>query len=193
MSVKSKIEKYFKNKQNTDFTVLDDILKKYIDGDLDVILSKYEFTDTSIHPDITRRGNIVEIDLFYHNITVKFMVDDYELDYYIYAIDAPQEDFENSEITVKYDENFSFEGFLESIYTQMINHPWLRDISREVKTRKKYKKYESICLLCCAISIGLMFLYAFISGDSTINPYVGGLSLGGPLLLAIIFKIKSTK
>ena len=193
MSAKSKIENYFQNKQNTEFTVLDDILKKYIDGDLDVILSKYQFSNIKIYPNIGKRGNSISIDLDYQNVNAGILIDEEEVVYIINTADAAPEDFENSEITVKYDENFSLEELLESIHTQMINHPWLRDISQEVKARKKYKKYEWICLLCCGISIGFMFLYAFISGDPTINPYVGGVSLGVPLLLATIFGIKSVK
>ena len=164
-----------------------------MDGDLDVVLSKYKFSNIEIYPNIRKRGNSIDIYLDYQNVNVCILMNEEDIIYIINATDAPPEDFDNSEITVKYDENFSFEGLLESIYTQIINHPWLRDISREVKSRKKHKKISSICLLCCAISIGFMFLYAYISGDSTINPYVGGLSLGGPLLLAILFDIKSKR
>ena len=79
-----KINKYLKLKNMSQYNCLDDILVYYVSGELQKLLEYYNFKKINIYPLIGRKGNYLQIECFFHNLTVDIGFDENSFDYIIY-------------------------------------------------------------------------------------------------------------
>lgn len=114
-----KINKYLKSK-NTNYNCLDNILIYYINGKLQKILESYYFKKINIYPLISKkRGNYLQIECLFYNLTVDIGFDENVFDFIIYLPGISAEDFAKGIIQKEYDHDFEIEKFFEEFYNML--------------------------------------------------------------------------
>ncbi len=114
-----KINKYLKSKDESQYNILDKILKYYVDGYLEKLMNNYQFLKIEYYPLISKRGNLLQIDFWHHNLHVNIEFDVINFDYIIYLPGISAEDFEKGIITKEYDHDFDIEKFFENFYNML--------------------------------------------------------------------------
>ncbi|HBL85193.1 MAG: hypothetical protein A2Y17_11535 [Clostridiales bacterium GWF2_38_85] len=115
--MKRKIVKYLKNKEESQYTVLDNIFKLYIDGHLEELLNNYGFSEIKFYPHIRKNSNYLQIDFWYYNLVVNIQFDDLCFDYCIYLPGISAEKFDKGFIESNYSDNFNIENFISYLHT----------------------------------------------------------------------------
>ncbi len=111
-----KINKYLESKDESRYNVLDKILKCYVDGHLENLLSSFQFSNIEYYPHISKKGHLLQIDFWHHNLHINIEFDDNNFDYIIYVPGISAEDFEKGIITKEYNHDFDIEKFFEDFY-----------------------------------------------------------------------------
>lgn len=114
-----KINKYLKLKDNSQYNCLDNLLICYVNGKLQKILENYNFKKINIYPLISKRGNYLQIECFFYNLTVDIGFDENNFDYIIYLPGISVGDFEKGIIKKEYDHDFDIEKFFENFYNML--------------------------------------------------------------------------
>ena len=131
-------------------------MKKYSNGELTQLLSKYKFTKIEIFPQISKNGNSIEMCLTYQNIAANISLTDDEIEYSIYQLYATADEINKNTFNLKCSVEFSFEDLLNSIYEKMLNHYKLKELAITTKSKKIYNAISIIFLLVPVIFIGIM-------------------------------------
>lgn len=155
---KTKITQYLMNKKNEEYSYLDILLKKYCNGELHNSLSKYKFTNIEIFPQISKKGNSIEMCLVYQNIATNISLTDDEIEYSIYQLYATANEVNENTFKLKYDAKFSFEDLVNLIYRKMLDHDKLIDLTIKINNKKIYNIISTIFLLVPIIFIGIMLV-----------------------------------
>lgn len=80
-----KINKYLKSKNSSQYNCLDNLLVYYVNGKLQKLLESYNFRDINIYALIGgKRGNYLQIECSFYNLTVDIGFDEDCFDYTIY-------------------------------------------------------------------------------------------------------------
>ena len=190
---KSRVLKYLKSKDSADYTKLDRLLKQYIDGDLNRVLSKYNFTDVEIYANVSDGAHNLEFYFAYQNIAIDIEINEYRVEYRIYPQNVSAEEYDKNISTIGLEDDFSFEEFVNEIYSQVINHPQLKDVSKEKSKKRIYKIVSTVSLLIGIVTALVISLSVLISKESlNLTPWLG-VFLIIMLLLWFIFDIKSNR
>lgn len=114
-----KINKYLKSKDESQYNILDKIFKYYVDGHLKKLLSNYQYSKIEYYPHISKRGNLLQIDFWYHNlhINIEFAVNYF--DYIIYLPGISAEDFEKSITKKGYSNDSNIEKFFDDFHNML--------------------------------------------------------------------------
>ena len=153
---KNKIIQYLNSKKNDEYNYLDILLKKYCNGELSQLLSKYKFTNIEIFPKISKNGNSIEMSLTYQNIAAIISLTDNEIEYSIYQLYATADEVNKNTLNLECSVEFSFEELLNLIYEKMLNHFKLKYSTNPTKNKKIYNTIATIFLLVPTIFIGIM-------------------------------------
>lgn len=113
-----KINKYLKSKNNS-YNCLDNILIYYVNGKLQKILESYNLKKINIYPLIDKKGNYLQIECFFYNLTVDIGFDENSFDYIIYLPGISAEDFYKGIIQKEYDHDFDIEKFFEEFHNML--------------------------------------------------------------------------
>lgn len=111
-----RINKYLKSKNNSQYNCLDNILIYYVDGNLQKVLERYNFKKINIYPVIGKKGNYLQIECFFYNLTVNIEFDENSFDYIIYLPGISAEDFDKGIIQKEYKDDFDIEKFFEHFH-----------------------------------------------------------------------------
>lgn len=114
-----KINKYLKLKNKSQYNCLDNIFINYINGKLQKILENYNFKKINIYPLIGKRGNYLQVECFFYNLTVDIGFDEDNFDYIIYLPGISAEDFEKGIIEKEYEHDFDIEKFFEDFHNML--------------------------------------------------------------------------
>ncbi|MBO4988936.1 MAG: hypothetical protein J6D37_01255 [Clostridia bacterium] len=114
-----KITKYLNSKAESEYTMLDRLLKQYLDGELEMVLKRYGFTKIEIFSKIGKRENDLQIYFRYYNFALDIDFSDRAFDYTAYLPGISAEEYENSIIRCNYEKNFSFEGFVARLQSEL--------------------------------------------------------------------------
>ena len=114
-----KINKYLKSKNVSQYNCLDNILIDYVNGKLQKILENYNLKKINIYPLIGRKGNYLQIECFFHNLTVDIGFDENSFDYMVYLPGISAEDFAKGIIEKEYAHDFDIEKFFEDFYNML--------------------------------------------------------------------------
>ena len=114
-----KINKYLKLKNMSQYNCLDDILVYYVSGELQKLLEYYNFKKINIYPLICRKGNYLQIECFFHNLTVDIGFDENSFDYIIYLPGISAEDFDKGITKKEYDLDFGIEKFFKDFHNML--------------------------------------------------------------------------
>ena len=114
-----KINKYLKLKNMSQYNCLDDILVYYVSGKLQKLLEYYNFKKINIYPLIGRKGNYLQIECFFHNLTVDIGFDENSFDYIIYLPGISAEDFDKGITQKEYDLDFGIEKFFKDFHNML--------------------------------------------------------------------------
>ena len=114
-----KINKYLKLKNMSQYNCLDDILVYYVSGELQKLLEYYNFKKINIYPLIGRKGNYLQIECFFHNLTVDIGFDENSFDYIIYLPGISAEDFDKGITKKEYDLDFGIEKFFKDFHNML--------------------------------------------------------------------------
>lgn len=163
---KNKIIQYLNSKKNDEYNYLDVLLEKYCNGELFQLLSKYKFANIEIYPKISKKGNAIDMCLTYQNIATNISLTEDEIEYSIYHLYATVNEVNENTFQLKYNEEFSFEDLLNSIYEKMLNHYKLKDLPIPAKSKKIYNTIATILLLVPIIFIGIMVVLVLGFGYS---------------------------
>lgn len=190
--MKHKITNYLSSKENDSYTQLDQILKMYIDGEIENELSKHEFHDIEIFTGIKKRlGNTIQLNFKYYNLVCTIDFTDERYTYAIYPIGASFEEIENQFINCEYANDFSINNLIILIFNFMKENSNLRDNTKLKDMQKKYKTIANIFLLIPWVVIVPVSLYVLITKASIQLNQWFLLIIIIPLFLWIIFDVKS--
>lgn len=114
-----KINKYLKLKNMSQYNCLDNILVYYVSGKLQKLLEYYNFKKINIYPLIGRKGNYLQIECFFHNLTVDIGFDENSFDYIIYLPGISAEDFDKGITQKEYDPDFGIEKFFKYFHNML--------------------------------------------------------------------------
>ena len=114
-----KINKYLKLKNMSQYNCLDDILVYYVSGELQKLLEYYNFKKINIYPLIGRKGNYLQIECFFHNLTVDIGFDENCFDYIIYFPGISAVDFDKGITQKEYDLDFGIEKFFKDFHNML--------------------------------------------------------------------------
>ena len=114
-----KINKYLKSRDESQYNVLDQIFKCYVEGHLKKLLSNYQFLKIEYYPLISKRGNLLQIDFWYHNLHINIEFDINGFDYITYLPSISAEDFEQGIIKKEYDDDFNIENFFADFHNML--------------------------------------------------------------------------
>ena len=158
-----KINKYLKLKDKSQYNCLDNILTDYVNGKLQKILEKYHFKEINIYPLISKKGNYLQIECFFHNLTVDIGFDENTFDYTIYLPGISAEDFAKSIIEKEYGYDFDIEIFFEDFYNMLQKDDRLRifKIEKIIDGMKEEGKiFINITIVAFALFL-LTFVYMY--------------------------------
>ena len=115
-----KINKYLKSKNSSQYNCLDNLLEYYVNGKLQKLLESYNFRDINIYALIGgKRGNYLQIECSFYNLTVDIGFDEDCFDYTIYLPGISAEGFEKATIVKEYVNNFNIEKFFEDFHNML--------------------------------------------------------------------------
>lgn len=114
-----KINKYLKSKDESQYNILDKIFKCYINGHLKKLLNNYQFSRIEYYPHISKRGDLLQIDFWHHNLHANIEFDENSFDYIIYLPGISAEDFDKGIIKKEYDHDFDIEKFFEDFHNML--------------------------------------------------------------------------
>ena len=114
-----KINKYLKSKEESQYNNLDRILKDYTEGRLKKLLSNYPYSKIEYYPHIGKRGNLLQVDFWYHNLHINIEFDINGFDYITYLPGISAEDFEQGIIKKEYDDDFNIENFFADFHNML--------------------------------------------------------------------------
>ena len=114
-----KINKYLKSKEESQYNNLDRILKDYTEGRLKKLLSNYPYSEIEYYPHISKRGNLLQVDFWYHNLHINIEFDINGFDYITYLPGISAEDFEQGIIKKEYDDDFNIENFFADFHNML--------------------------------------------------------------------------
>lgn len=114
-----KINKYLKSKGEGQYNILDKIFKCYVNGHLMKLLNNYQYSKIEYYPHISKRGNLLQVDFWYHNLHANIEFDENSFDYVIYLPGISAEDFAKCIIEKEYDYDFDVEKFFEDFHSML--------------------------------------------------------------------------
>lgn len=114
-----KINKYLKSKDESEYGYLENIFKYYVDGNLEKLLDRYNFSNIELYPELNKRGNSFQINFYYFNLMVFINFDDIEIDYGVYLEDMPPLYIDDCFVSLEYDKDFNIENFFEKFYKML--------------------------------------------------------------------------
>ncbi len=189
--MKNKIIDYLKIKGVDNYNDLDNIYDMYASGIINKLLSHYE--NVHIYPSLDKKNKTIQIHYSYNNINVgiDFFENDYDVVMYYSGI-TPKE-LDKLFVKYKYQKDFSLEYLIKKLDNQIKNHPKLKNMSKDQKKKKMYSMIAWINFSIPMVTMSLMALYVFITGNSIqAGPYFAFI-IFIPLLMWFIFDIKSRK
>lgn len=164
---KKKILKYLNSKNINSYSNLDKILKQYIDGDIEKTLSKYNFSKIEIFVDILKKGNFMEIFLYYKNLTISIGITEDLIDYYL---SDRQHIIRHN--TICFNEDFELNILIYNLYKEVTYCPQLIDASKVSKKTQITKKLSTIFLLIPISIIIIISIYVlFYKKTLDLNPW----------------------
>lgn len=189
--MKNKIIDYLKIKGVDNYNELDKIYDMYASGIINKLLSHYE--SVHIYPSLDKKNKTIQIHYSYNNINVGIDFFENDYDVVIYHTGISIDEFEKSFIKYNYNECFNLKALIESIDEKIRNHPKLKNMSKDQKKKKMYSMIAWINFSIPMVTMSLMALYVFITGNSIqAGPYFAFI-IFVPLLIWFIFDIKSRK
>lgn len=114
-----RINKYLKSKDISQYNWLDKVLGYYVNGYLKKILESYKFTKINIYPQIGRKGNYLQIECFFYNLTIDIGFDENCYDYIVYLPGISAEEFDKGVTIKEYSNDFNVESFFENFYNML--------------------------------------------------------------------------
>lgn len=117
--MKRKIIKYLKKKNQSEYSELDKIFTKYLDGSLENLLCNLGFSNIEIFPQIRRRANYLQLNFWYRNLVVDLGFDEEDFDYCVYLPGISAKEFEQGFVKFKYNENFNIEDFFKKFQYEL--------------------------------------------------------------------------
>ena len=116
-----RIIKYLKKKEESQYTILDNIFQYYIDGRLEELLQQNDFTDIEIYPELHKSGSLMQLRFRYYNLIVDIEFAELTYEYCISTPEISAEEFDEGFVKNKYSEDFNIENLIKNIYTMLIN------------------------------------------------------------------------
>ena len=196
MSSKRKVTNYLNSKAESEYTKLDIILKQYVDGELEAILTKRLFSDIDILPIISKNDKGLEITLNYFNLGATLV---FKESYYEYAVYSPCEILEEESIVeIQYDKEFNVESAIDEIVENIKADKKLNTTNEKTEERLKHEKKKKvykilarICFIFPFVVIGIITLCVTLSGtELSLGPWFG-VAYILILLLSIFLNYKS--
>jgi len=190
---RSKALKYLSDKDPQSYSTSDRLLKMKADGHLEAMLSQYGFSKNEVFFLIKQKHCIAEISLSYHNIMASVSIFDNTMEYFIYSSEETVENIEKDSVTYNNCNINIFKDTLESIFSQMKEHPDLKNTSKIENHKKIYKIISNIFLSIPAIVIGALALYVIIFDESIQLSPCWVILIGASLVAWFVFDVKSKR
>lgn len=188
--MRRKVIKYLKSMEEQHYKILDIMLKKYIDGEIESILKTNNFSEIEIFPLISKKGKSMEIYCNYYNFRIIFDFQESELEYSIFLSGDSATAVENSTINELYENDFNIEHFIAKIAQKLNDDSRLNKITNINSKNKQiniFKVLKIILIILSLCAITALFLYIFLT-DAVL--YLSPpLFIGVIVLFIIIYKI----
>lgn len=193
-----KINKYLKSKNNDQYNCLDNILICYVNGKLQNILESYNFNKINIYSVIGKKGNYLQIECFFYNLTVNIEFDENSFNYIMYVPGISADDFDKSIIKKEYEHDFNIENFFKDLIKecdeQFKLHLQVKDKPEIDRKRRLYTLISRICWLILIVLCGGLSIYVIVTGNTiTVSPLFAIFFMLIPFMIALFFHFKSLR
>lgn len=116
-----KVAKYLQGRNEAEYSVLDKILKLYLDGNLEKFLSEYGFWRIEIFPSISKNDNSIQICFNYSCFSAILEFKESYFEYCKYLPGCSADELDESIVKEYYTEGFTFERFIERFSKELNN------------------------------------------------------------------------
>ena len=194
---KRKLIKYLTSKPESAYSNLDKVLNLYAEGKVTQLLSKHEFYDIEFFFHIRKFGNDCEIIFKYYNLATNICFSEAGYFYVSYPMvkntDKIAKTFDQRVVYCKYEDGFSLEELLETIFEKLKAHPELVLGPIPKNRRKLYAILSAFFILLPFIVVGGMALYGLINDVSVYGDLWMEILFLGSVFLGNHFYYKAQK
>lgn len=194
---KRKLIKYLTSKPESAYSNLDKVLNLYAEGKVTQLLSKHEFYDIEFFFHIRKFGNDCEIIFKYYNLATNICFSEAGYFYVSYPMvkntDKIAKTFDQRVVYCKYEDGFSLEELLETIFEKLKAHPELVLGPIPKSRRKLYAILSAFFILLPFIVVGGMALYGLINDVSVYGDWWMAILFLGSVFLGNHFYYKAQK
>ena len=194
---KRKLIKYLTSKPESAYSNLDKVLNLYAEGKVTQLLSKHEFYDIEFFFHIRKFGNDCEIIFKYYNLATNICFSEAGYFYVSYPMvkntDKIAKTFDQRVVYCKYEDGFSLEELLETIFEKLKAHPELVLGPIPKNRRKLYALLSVFFFLLPFVVAGSMALYGFANGISVYGDWWMVILFLGSAFLGTHFYWKAQK
>ena len=195
---KRKLIKYLTSKPESAYSNLDKVLNLYAEGKVTQLLSKHEFYDIEFFFHIRKFGNDCEIIFKYYNLATNICFSEAGYFYVSYPMVKNTEKiaktFDQHVVYCKYEDGFSLEELLETIFEKLKAHPELVLGPIPKNRRKLYAILSAFFISLPLLVSGSLALYGFVNDTPVYGEFWWVLILFAvPLLLGLHFYYKAQK
>ena len=194
---KRKLIKYLTSKPESAYSNLDKVLNLYAEGKVTQLLSKHEFYDIEFFFHIRKFGNDCEIIFKYYNLATNICFSEAGYFYVSYPMvkntDKIAKTFDQRVVYCKYEDGFSLEELLETIFEKLKAHPELVLGPIPKNRRKLYAILSAFFILLPFIVVGGMALYGLINDVSVYGDWWMAILFLGSVFLGNHFYYKAQK
>lgn len=153
-----KLIKYLNEKDKSQYSILDFIFEKYLNGEVDTLLKNCGFLDIDIFVRIGKKSKILQLSFSYYNLGINV---DFEENGYTFCVhqsnDSP-DTVEKQIVQHGYEDNFSIEAFTKNLLQKLDSDPRL---SKE-KILRKSKRIDKFGILKVGIIFATILVYLIL-------------------------------
>ena len=195
---KRKLINYLVSKPESEYSDLDKVLKSYAEGKVTQLLSKHEFYDIEFFFHVRKFGNDCQIIFKYYNLATNICFSEAGYFYVSYPMvkntDKIAKTFDQRLVYCKYEDGFSLEELLETIFEKLKAHPELVLGPIPKNRRKLYAILSAFFISLPLLVSGSLALYGFVNDTPVYGEFWWVLILFAvPLLLGLHFYWKAQK
>ncbi len=159
-----KVIKYLATVDSADYSVLDKILQLYVDGNIAQWLGESHLNNVEMFAHISNKGNALQISATYYNMFVNVELVADKAAYSVTVAGITAEQFEQSFVTVPYDDGFDMQQLLDNV-SQLAYSDSRVNKQQHIEKQAKHKIWRNISRVCIAAMI-LVFPAVIIFFDT---------------------------